>query len=70
MPTNSELKALAIRAAVTFLQVALSILLAGNVFGAGTDTVSVLASAGAGGIGAVLSLAYNYLTNLGDRLEP
>lgn len=70
MPTTSELKALAIRAAVTFLQVALSILIAGNVFGTGTDTVSVLASAGAGGIGAVLSLAYNYLTHLGERLEP
>lgn len=69
MPTKAELQSLAIKAVVTFLQAALAVLIAGNVFNAGTDSVSVLASAGVGGLAAVLSLVYNYLTQLGTRLE-
>lgn len=70
MPTKQELQSLAVKAVVTFLQVSLSIIIAGNLFGAGTDTVSLLASAGAGGVGAVLSVIYNYLTALGTKLDP
>ena len=70
MPTKTELVSLAIRAVVTFLQVALSVLIAGNLGADGADTLSLLESAAVGGIGAVLSVLYNYLTNLGQRLEP
>ncbi len=64
------MKAVAIRAAVTFLQVAVGILVSANIFQIdGLEAVSVLESAAAGGAGAALSVLYNYITDLGQKLE-
>lgn len=70
MPTKDELGTLAVRAAVTFLQVFLATLIGANVFDVGgADAVSALSASALAGIGAALSIIYNYLTNLGQRLE-
>ena len=70
MPTTAEFQSLAVKAAVTFLQVFIGILLGAQLFGGDLETVSAAQSAAAGGLGAALSVFYNWLTNLGTRLEP
>ena len=70
MPTKAELQSLAVKAIVTFLQVFLSVMIADWAAGiTGTEILSTAETAAVSGIGAVLSVIYNYLTNLGTRLE-
>ncbi len=69
MPTKEELKSLGIRMVVTFLQVALAVVIADGLGVNGADTISTLGVAGMAGVGAVLSVLYNYMTKLGSRLE-
>ncbi len=69
MPTLQEFKSLVIRMVVTFLQVALAVVIADGLGVDGADTLSTLDTAAMAGLGAVLSVFYNYMTKLGSRLE-
>lgn len=69
MPTASELRSLVTRAVVTFLQVAIAVLVAEGLGSSAAEALDTAETAAVAGIGAVLSVAYNYLSNLGSRLE-